>query len=294
MTKFNEIYETVYKKSFEIMENKRKDAQNRIILVFVLAISIGIIISIISKSIIPTLLGIIVAVLYSAISRKNRDYKTAYKELVIKNLIKEYDSNLEFRAHSEISSTIYSMGEFERFDRYYSEDYIGGLLNDGRTIVMAEVHTEDETTDDEGNTSYTTLFHGLFARVELNKIIPTTTKIRKNKLKLIDSKARLEMDSGEFEKIFDVYSEGKITTMQLLTLDIMQMMVEFKEKNKVVPEMTIKDNNLYIRFATGSIFEGDLLKSSLDYNTLKEYYDIIDFIVKITDELLKNVEDAGI
>ena len=294
MTKFNEIYETVYKKSFLAIENKRKEAQNKIVITFALVTAIGIIISIIYKSIIPTLLGIAASVLYIGISRKRQDYKIAYKELVIKNLIKEYNPKLEFKANRGIDHSIYSMGEFERFDRYHSEDYIGGLLNDGRTIAMGEVHTEDESTDDEGNTSYTTLFHGLFARIELNKTIPTTTKIRKNKLKLIDSKARLEMDSGEFEKIFDVYSEGKITTMQLLTLDIMQMMIDFKQKNKVVPEMTIKDNNLYIRFATGSIFEGDLLKSSLDYNTLKEYYDIIDFIVKITEELLKNVEDAGI
>ena len=51
---------------------------------------------------------------------------------------------------------------------------------------MAEVHTESEetTTDSEGHTSttYVTLFHGIFAEVELSKFICFNLKIRKNSI----------------------------------------------------------------------------------------------------------------
>ena len=137
----------------------------------------------------------------------------------------------------------------------------------------------------------TIIFHGLFAKVNLDKTINTTTKIRKNKL--IDMKDRLLMDSGEFEKLFDVYSDEKIETMQILTLDTMQKIIDFTDKTKIIPEFTIKENSIYIRFNTGEIFEANVLKSALDYEKLKKYFDILNFIEIITEDIIKNLEDAG-
>ena len=186
------------------------------------------------------------------------------------------------------------MGEFEKFDRYNSEDYICGSLNDGKMLVMSEVTTKRRETDSKGRTHYVTVFQGLFAKIELDKYIDSTTRIRKNKFKLIDHQNSLEMDSGEFERIFDVYSEGKIETMQMLTLDTMQYIIDFKNKTKLVPEFTIKENSVYIRFYMGDVFEGNVLKKSLDYSILKKYYDIFNFIPMIINEFLKNLEGEDI
>ena len=159
---------------------------------------------------------------------------------------------------------------------------------------MSEVHTERESRDEDGHRSYHTVFRGLFAEVESDKFLTDKIKIRKNAIKLFDSKQRIEMDSGEFEKIYDIYSENKIVAMQLLTADIMQMFIDFKEKNKIVPELTIKGNKLYIRFQTGNTFEANIFKDALDYSTLLKYYNTIEFTLGITEKMLKNISETEI
>jgi len=101
------------------------------------------------------------------------------------------------------------------------------------------------------------------------------------------------MDSGEFEKIFNVYSDDKIAIMQILTPDIMQEIMEFIKRTEVIPRFTIKENSIYIMFLMGNVFSTSLTEGTLDYKTLKKHYDIFYFIDIITDKLLKNIEDAG-
>ena len=47
---------------------------------------------------------------------------------------------------------------------------------------------------------------------------------------------------------------------------------------------------MYIRFATGDLFEATILKSSVDYDVLKKYYDTINFTLNITEKFLKNIK----
>jgi hypothetical protein len=160
---------------------------------------------------------------------------------------------------------------------------------------MAEVHTERRDVDEEGRVSYTTLFHGLFAQVEFDKFISGKTNLRRNSvIKLFSSNSRLTMDSGEFEKIYDVYSTDKIITMQIFTADIMQMFIDFKDQNEFVPELTIKGNKLYIRFNTGNMFEANILKSALDYSTLQRYFNTINFTLELTEKIVKNIKETEI
>ena len=82
--------------------------------------------------------------------------------------------------------------------------------------------------------------------------------------------------------------------MQILTADIMEMLIEFKKASKIEYELTLKGNQIYLRFFTGAVFEPNILKKSLDYNTLKRYYDIIEFIFKVTRSINKVIEETEI
>ena len=74
----------------------------------------------------------------------------------------------------------------------------------------------------------------------------------------------------------------------------MTTMIEFIKQSKIKYELTIKDEQMYIRFHTGGVFEPRLFKSSLDYDMLKKYYDIIDFVFKVTREINKVIENVDI
>lgn len=192
---------------------------------------------------------------------------------------------------------LYNLAEFEHYDRYSSNDYIFGHLEGIIPIKIGDVHTEIETTDSDGNTTYSTLFRGLFSAIKLPKNITTTIKIRtdKGKLsKLFTKKENVQMDSQEFEKYFDIFSTDKILTMRILTSDIMNYMIDFTKNNKIKFEMTIKNNFVYIRTYCEDMFEARALKSAIDYNTLKRYYDCLNFICTLNKMIFNLLNEKDI
>lgn len=295
MKNFNDIYEVIYREYSNKLEKIRKEVLKENLITAGIIMILALILTKITYSATFIALAFMVIILKFAFSKKRKMYRTIFKEKIIKTLVKEYDDNLNFDAERGIASIIYNKGEFERYDIFKSEDLITGNLEGKYKINMAEVHTQDERTDSDGDKQYVTLFHGLFAQIELDQIVFAKLKLRKDKLKLFfESNERVELDSSEFEKMYDVYSTDKIIAMQLLTSDTMQMFIDFKEKYKITPEITLKEDKLYIRFQTGNMFEANVMKNALDYEILLKYYDTIKFTLNITKEFIKNVKETEI
>ena len=103
------------------------------------------------------------------------------------------------------------------------------------------------------------------------------------------------MDSSEFEKAFNVYASDKIIGMQILTADIMEDILEFKNLTKQHFDIVINNNNIYLRFHCGSMFEPHFKKKNiLDEKSLKSYYDILNFTCELTNKIINVVNDVEI
>lgn len=296
MNNFNEVYQEVYRDCAEDLVRIKREKRTKHILIFIPGI-IAIILGVCYDKSIMICVGIafMIWLLISMIKQYSK-YKLIYKEKVIKKFVHSYSDKLEYYPEQGISSRIYNNADFERYyDRYHTEDLIKGEILENCKISMAEVHTEREetTTDSEGHTTttYVTLFHGLFAEIDIPKFLVFDLKIRRDALlsKVFKGKQKLEMDSSEFEKIFDVNTSDKVQSMRILTSDVMQMFIDFKNKNKLTPEITLKENKLYIRFATGDMFEPSLIKQDMNYDKLKKYYDVINFTFNLAEQFTKNI-----
>lgn len=311
MKSFNEVYEQVHKESFEELEMLRKNAKRKL---FRSLLIIGIVIAFAvfffneansdySMSGIQTIFWfyvsaviVMISIIFIVAISKTK-YAPTFKEKVIGPFIKNVDENLQYRPNAGISSVIYRMGEFEGYDNFHTEDLITGKLDGKYNIQMAEVKTEKESTDSDGDTHTYIVFYGLFGNVDCAKNIGTKFKVRSDKGvlgKMFKGKTKIEMDSQEFEKYFDVYGDNKIIVMQVLTAEVMSMMIDFIQQSKIKYELTINGDQIYIRFHTGEVFEPSLFKNSLDYSMLKKYYDIIDFVFKVTREINSVIEKTDI
>ena len=81
--------------------------------------------------------------------------------------------------------------------------------------------------------------------------------------------------------------------MQLLTTDVMEMMVEFYNQMNMYFEITIKENFLYIRFYSGNNFEiVPLNEFSLDKKAIYENYRILYFVFELTNKLIKAIDET--
>ena len=226
-----------------------------------------------------------------------KKYKYLFKERIISKLISTYDSNLKFDNYLFIQKELYNKAQFEIYDHYSANDLVFGKIDGIIDFKMGDVHTEIESIDSDGNSSYITLFRGLFSSAKLDKNLNATIKIRKNRGqsgKGLSGKAKLHMDSAEFEKNFDIYSSDQILAMRILTSDIMDYMVNFTTENKVKFEITILNQDLFIRIHCKNMFEASLSKSSIDENILKEYYTYLNFMCELNKKFYRIISEKDI
>ena len=226
-------------------------------------------------------------------------YTTQYKQLVITPFIKLLTPNISYRSNKSMERRAYIDGQFESFDVYSSNDDIVGYINNYQ-FELANVHTEDEHTDSDGHTTYTTVFKGLYAfmplpntyeiEMFLRKDIKDTRKIFKKSGKSFEN-LYTKLDSSEFENKFDVYTNNKIFAAKILTHDIMQLMVDYVEKYGIPFEFTIKNNYFYIRFPGYDLFEPVIKKDkpALDKAVLYKDYTTLDFIYTVMYTMYDNI-----
>ena len=239
---------------------------------------------------------LIVYVILSIIFSKHIiQFRHLFKEKIITILINNFYHEVDYIPKKQIPRTIYDEARYpESYNRYHSDDYFEGKLDDSYPLKMAEVHTVYESKDSDGDTTTTTRFHGLFAKIDLKKSI-NSNFIISSTFSSWGNKNKLEMDSQEFEKYFDIISTNKIISMQLLTHDIMELLIDFLKTTQIKFDISIYDTTMYIRFHTGSMFEfASMKKKSLDKKTLEHYYNILSFTYTLPKYIINIIEQTEI
>lgn len=263
-----------------------------ILVLFILKISTNSIFSIIMADV---FIYIIIYVIFEGrdISQFNNDYK----ENVISKMLENFITNLDYVPSKRMPSYIYDEAKYGGYyNKYSSDDYLEGTIN-GQKIIMADLLVQEETThtDSDGiETSDTkTIFNGLFGKIELNKSINSNLKITRNHGISLFNKNKIEMDSYDFEKTFNVYSDNNIIAMQLLTADIQEDILDLYNKYKINFDIIVMNNKMYVLFNTGNMFEVFSNKKNPN-EMLEKYFEIMKFIYKLVDKILKTIENTQI
>ena len=231
-------------------------------------------------------------------SKQQARFNDMYKDNVIKSLIKNFYSNLEYFPKKEMPEYIYKKLNYEYYDTYTSDDYFEALIDNKYSIQMAEIKTQEIKTerDSDGNThtTYITKFHGLFSKIVLDKSIQSTLKIKPNNTIVFDSN-KLDMDSSEFEKYFDVSASNQIIGMQILTSDVMEDLIDFRIKTNMNYEICIINNELYLRFHSGEMFEArSIATNSLNKEEIEKYFYMLNFTYNLSNKLINVINETKI
>lgn len=313
--KFNQIYQTIVNKNADALELARREAQSEnrhnmailtIIIIINIALDYGLYKLTTEVDKLVVVFMCISLIICCKIMRKDKreKYTTEFKTKIVGTMIKLFEEKLEYIPQIGLSSIVYGEAEFKRYERYHSEDLIQGTLKNGCKFSMSEVLTERKQSDGNGNAIYVPMFIGLFGKVETPKPFNTVLYLRKDKIdkniltktfacNSLSDQPRIQLDSPEFEEIFDVYGSDPIIAMQLLTADIMQDLIQFHNDMEMDYELTIKENCMYIRFWCGGMFEtAKLKKFSLDRDTLYKYYRMLDFTFSITNKMTKLLNET--
>ena len=302
MQEINKLYECVKKKS----KNQKRIA---LIICAIVDILILFLVSANLKSVFFSMFAImfifiidtviyVIITLISGFSKEYKELNTQYKNIVIKKIINNFYDNLEYFPYKSMPEYIYENVGYEYYDCYSSDDYFEAQINNKYSIQMAEVLTKEKREHEDANgeerEEEIVKFNGLFAKIILDKNINSELRIMQNGKFLLD-KNKLNMDSSEFEKYFDVKTTNKIIAMQLLTSDVMEELIKFEDKTKMKYDIYIKNDELYLRFHSGAMFEiGNLKKEILDKELIQKYFYMLNFTYNLSNKLINIINDTQI
>lgn len=242
---------------------------------------------------------IIFVIVNLVMGKKQREYRKLYKNIIINKLIGNFYTNLEYFPGKEMPEYIYDEPKYnEYYNRYSSDDYFEAQINNNNSIQMAEVETVKEETSRDSNgrthTTRTTIFHGLFAKIDMEKSINNELRILLNG-RMAFNKERLKMDSSEFEKYFDVQASNKIIGMQILTADVMQELIDFRNKTNMNYDVIINNNTLYLRFHCGTMFEPrNIKRGAINKEELHKYFYMLNFTYNLSNKIIKIINETEI
>lgn len=232
-------------------------------------------------------------------TKNSKEFKRLFKEKIVTPLIENVFEGSKYEPEKGWARTEYLQGEYrDDIDRYSSEDMITApVIVDGNietVMQFAEVHTERESRDSEGRTSYHTEFYGLAGKIKLKKDIGTKIYIRKNGASGIFNNNKVKMDMSEFEKIFDVEAKDRILAVRILTSDVMTEMIELYKKFKYSFEIHIIKDTIYMRISTFEVFEPNVFKNSMEYKTLEKYYKILQTVMSVSKHIYDTINQIEV
>jgi hypothetical protein len=141
-------------------------------------------------------------------------------------------------------------------------------------------------------TSYRTVFRGLLVVCDFDKRFQGTTVVTKDRTLLgnvfaglLREGKRVELESPDFEKVYEVYSDDQVEARYILTPGFMERLLELREVLGKTPTLGFLDKRLYLVLPTGSdSFEaGGLFGDFTDPETGAEVYRELSLLVEIVE-----------
>ena len=227
--------------------------------------------------------------------KHRRIYKKTYKEQVITKFVKLVDENLRYSLYGRVGDDMknkYLVSDFEKkaFNRFSSEDYVDGKIDGKIYAEIAELDV-DYAFKKKKRKFREDLFKGMFAVIRSEKDLSAWVKVTKNKFKFFMSKNKLETDDTLFEKIFDVYTDNRSVAHQIMQKEMREILMRFYVEYDLRFEVMFKENIIFMRFFTPSMFEPKLFGNSMDKKLLFTYFNIIKCISEVTNQIEKESRD---
>jgi hypothetical protein len=230
-------------------------------------------------------------------------YKNEFKSRVITPFIKVINPTLSYQAKGHISKQQFKESKIfsESPDRFSGEDYIAGKI-DKTEVEFSELNAQYRTTDSKGRSQYHTFFRGLFLIADFHKhfkgrtmVLPDTSEkmlgfIGKKLQKLNFGRDQLVyMEDPEFEKEFVVYGTDQIESRYILSVSMIQRILDLKKKAGCKIYLSFLNSNVYLAvYWSKNILEPNIRESATNSETLNKFYRELSFCFGIIDDLNLN------
>lgn len=198
-------------------------------------------------------------------------YRSEFKREVIGRLVKLVDPELRYNPDGGIHRSDFTASGIyrQRIDRYNAEDLFFGRVGE-TDLRFSELHAEYRQTTGSGKnrrTRYVTIFRGIFFIADFHKHFNGETYVLSDKGgdwgggifgMLRDWGHALsgrpgepvQLEDPEFERLFDVHSTDQVEARYILSMSMMQRLVEFRTKLNTPIALAFVNSLIYIAIPT--------------------------------------------
>ena len=230
-------------------------------------------------------------------------YGSLFKDQVIEKIIHFLDPSLIYDKTSSISEREYQQSELflESYDRFSGNDLICGTT-EGVDIRFCDLHVEKKVRTKNGKEEWNDIFQGLFFVADFNKAfhskVVVLPDIAERSLGVLGTWMQgmnvqrgelIKLDHMEFEKFFVVYGSDQIESRYILSHTLMEKIVQFRKKIDKPLYLSFVDAKLFLALNyTKPLFEPILSRSLLEFDYIKDYFELLVMIIGIVNEFKLN------
>jgi hypothetical protein len=231
-----------------------------------------------------------------------KGYVARFKSLVIGKIVRFIDENLNYDADEYIYSDTFMLSKIftTRPNRYKGDDLVWGKTG-ATEIKFSEIKAEHESGSGKNRRRHT-IFKGLFFVGDFNKhftcetvVLPDTAEKlfghfgQKLQSMNIFRGQLIKLEDPEFESHFVVYGDDQIQARYILSMSLMERIVEFRKKTGRKIFLSFVGSKVFVAVSyTKSLFEPRLFRTLLDFEPIREYFEDLQLAIGIVDDLNLN------
>ena len=292
-----------YNRSFKSLQTRLKKKQ-LLTIIMIIVVIVGYLIIAYIGSLNPLFLGdtkwikIVTIVLIfictagilpsSAIPKK---YNAVYKERIVRKIIEYIDPSWEYmHENTELLNEYKDSNLYDKIEEemIVIDDYISGKIDNNMSIKMCNMKITcvpnkliPERVKDvfEGMFVDAVMSNNIGGEIRLYSFAYSKNIIDKTRFKIV------ETDSNEFNELFITYAENQVEALQVLTAEVMQILMDFYAKTNILYDISIKNNHIYIKLHVGKMFEPKSMINAVNYRDISLYNTIVHFSMDIARKL---------
>lgn len=212
------------------------------------------------------------------VNKIERTYVNEYKQSLVRTSLNEIFSDVSFFPENGISwETVKDTQMMYMGDHFTSNDLITAKYN-GIPFTQSDVHIQEEHSDSDGHTYYTTVFKGRWMIFEFNKELYRNLQIISKGFtggrkkggflsNLFSSKnekyEKISFENEAFNRTFSVYGQNQQEAFYVLTPHIMESLLRLQSASRAPLMLMFVNGALHVASQTGK----DAFEPSLFRNT---------------------------
>ena len=228
------------------------------------------------------------------------DFVTHFKKNIIgEGLLKFFDPGLTYEPEQGIFKKAVEISEvfWQAIDEFESDDQVKGTVK-GTFLQFSEVHAKRKGKS---------IFDGLFFIASFNKHFTGGVIVEPNTLvNRVGSTVsgiftsfdvvrppQIELEDPEFSKEFRVYGTDPVVSRYILSLRLMQRMLEFKKKANTDVYFSFVRERIFVAVACEEKLFEPSLEQQIGFETMEYWARSISLVFGIVEDLKLNVHIWG-